>query len=118
MDINPQLSPCRLQSQRQVVTLAKWILICYISTSYNSTVIFREILSRSSLNKPLNWLFLSVCQADKGFRLCSSYCLSSLGHLSGPGLLGPLYWLPWTKRNLTHLSLFHGFEDVHFLFLI
>ena len=83
--------------------------LLHLNQSLFCRVIFREILSGSSLHGFLNWVFLSVCQAENGLWVCFGYCFSSsLRHL-----VGSSDGWPWTKRNLTHFSLVHGFEDVH-----
>ena len=65
-----------LQSQRQIMNLVKWILICDISTSHNT--------SESYLEKYYPSWLLSVHQAEN--RLCSSFVLL-LGKLGGLELL-------------------------------
>lgn len=97
VDVNPKLWQSRLQSQRQAVTLAKWILICYILTSRNSTKLYVE----KYLWQVSPWSSKLVLHSVPGWEwtidVPELLCFLGWGTWAGRGCCGPLVALDQEK---------------------
>ena len=99
-----------LQSQRQIMTLVKWILICDISTSHNNSESYLEKYYPEILS--LLFQVGSSYQCARKKTDCAQALFFFFGKLGGLELLWPSDWLLWSKRSLIHLSLIHRYNKV------